>query len=41
MTDLDSTEIITADESLTENSSTNDTVCLLFHFIENNKLIFF
>ncbi len=34
MTDLDSTEIITADESLTENSSTNDTVCLLFHFLK-------
>jgi hypothetical protein len=31
MTDLDSTEIISADESLTENSSTNDTVCSVFY----------
>ena len=37
MTDLDSTEIISADESLTENSSTIDTVCLLFYL--NNKFI--
>ncbi len=31
MTDLDSTEIISADESLTENSSANDTVCSVFY----------
>jgi hypothetical protein len=29
MTDLDNTQIIAADESLLQNSSTIDTVCLL------------
>jgi hypothetical protein len=37
MTDLDSTEIISADESLTDNSSTINTVCL--QILLNNKFI--